>query len=64
MSKKIDWIKEAEAAEMLNYRPRTLREYAKSGKLPINYTAPRGKKYQYSKSDIEKVLLEGSTVTN
>lgn len=62
MAKQPNWITEDEAAKMLNYRPRTLRQYAKDGSLKINYTTVRGKKYQYNKSDIEKVLLDASTI--
>lgn len=61
--KKITWIPEAEAAKMMNYKPETLRKYAKSGKLTINFTARNQRRYQYNKNDIEKVLLEHSTMS-
>jgi predicted site-specific integrase-resolvase len=48
-----NWIREQEAAAMLNYKPRTLREYSKKGILSINFTTVRGKKYHYNRTDIE-----------
>jgi predicted site-specific integrase-resolvase len=47
---------------MLNYKPRTLREYSKKGILSINFMTLRGKKFHYSKSDIERLMLENSTI--
>jgi hypothetical protein len=62
MAKKHDWIPEEEAAEMTRYRPRTLRRYAKLGVLPINFTARNQRRYQYSRQDIEKYLMDHSTI--
>lgn len=58
----INWIPEKKAAEMLNYKPETLRRYAKDGRLKINFTARNQRRYQYSKQDIEKELLQHSTL--
>lgn len=61
----ITWIKEDEAAKMLNLAPFTLRRYAKWGRLDIAFTTSiGGRKYQYDKAGINKVLLDNSTITN
>lgn len=54
------WISESEAAQLMGYHPRYLREIVKNGKLEIAYTAPTGRKYHYNKVDIEKVQLASS----
>lgn len=70
LSKRIDamnknrqtWISEDEAARMLGYKPRVLRLYAKTGKLDISYTTMFGRKYQYDKGSIEKVLHKNAVI--
>lgn len=62
MSKKPEWINEAEASAMTGYRPRVLRAYVKSGKLNIDYHTFNGRMYHYDKKDIEKEMLKYSTV--
>lgn len=56
------FIPEVEAAKMLNYAPRTLRERAKHGDLRIAYTCINRRKYQYNRLDIEKVLMDNSNI--
>lgn len=57
------WIKEAEAAKLVGRSPIVLRRKAKSKTWPITYTAPQGRGFQYSKSDIERFLLANSNKT-
>jgi hypothetical protein len=60
--KKIDWIKEEEAAQRLGMTPRTLRINAKSGRLDISYTNINGRNYFYSEQSIEKLLLKNAVL--
>ena len=62
MSKKPTWISEKEAAELLGYKPYTVRIYVKAGKLPVNYYTRKGRCYQYDRNDIEAFMLNHSTV--
>lgn len=62
MSLRPDWIKEIEAATMLEYKPVTLRKLVKAGTLDISYTTVRGRSYKYDKKDIEKLLLKSATL--
>lgn len=66
MQKKIqiepEWIEEKAAAAMVGYQPRTLRKYAKSGKIEVNFTSLFGRKFFYNKHDLSKVLLQASTI--
>lgn len=52
----MDWITETEAAKMIGKSRRILRKHAKSGHWPLDYTAPNGRGYLYSKESIEKML--------
>lgn len=61
MSRKPDWMKEAEAASMLGYQPETLRKKVKAGKLNVAFTNLNNRNWQYDRKDLEKVLLENST---
>jgi DNA-binding transcriptional MerR regulator len=61
---KIDWIKERIAAEKIGLQPRTLRKYAKSGRIPVNYTTRESSRgYQYDQKGLDKYQLNNSTVT-
>lgn len=60
MSKPIQWIPEAEAAQKVRRHPRNLRKYVKTGKWPVAFTALNGRRYMYSEKDIEKLLLSYS----
>lgn len=60
----MNWISESDAARKVNKAPKTLRRLVKSGKWPVNYTAPNGRGYQYSEKDLDKLLKSFSTVTN
>jgi predicted site-specific integrase-resolvase len=60
MPEKIVWIKEQEAAEMLGYKPETLRKLVKSGKLNIAFTCLNNRKFLYCKNNIERELLAHS----
>ena len=62
MSKKITWIPEKEAAALVQRKPYTLRRLVKKGAWPIAYTAPNQRGYQYCLRDIERFLLENSSV--
>lgn len=55
-----EWLEEKAAAKMLNYQPRTLRKYAKSGRLPVAYTSLFGRKFFYDKNSIQKILMESA----
>jgi len=56
----MSWITEMEAAQMLQRKPRTLRAKVKAAVWPITFTAIEGRKFQYSKQDIEKLLSANS----
>lgn len=62
MSKKPEWISEAEACKIIGYKPIVLRRKVKSGKLDIDYHTFNGRLYQYDKKDIEKEMLKHSSV--
>jgi predicted site-specific integrase-resolvase len=62
MSKKLNWLPEKEAAEKLNYQPRTLRRLVKSGTLNISFTSLRGRNYFYDEVSIEKVLSKTARI--
>lgn len=59
----MQWIPEKEAAQILLSHPRTLRRKAKVCAWPITFTRVDGRKYQYSKSDLDKFLLSQSNKT-
>jgi predicted site-specific integrase-resolvase len=59
----IKWVPEAEAAKMIGYAPKTLRRKAKSGEWEINWAAVQGRRYRYSESDINNLLLSNSTIS-
>lgn len=56
MKTRTEWISEQQASDILGYKPRTLRQYVKGAKLDISYTSINGRRYKYSKSDIQKAL--------
>ncbi len=58
---KIIWIPEKEAAAMINKAPRTLRRKVANAEITVARTTIGGKKYLYSKNDLEKALMENST---
>lgn len=58
----VQWIPEQEAAKKVNRTPRVLRRLVKSGRWPIEYTAPNSRGYQYSEKSINKFLLQNSSV--
>jgi hypothetical protein len=63
MSKKHPmWIGEQEAATMLGYKPLTVRRYVKAGKLPVDYYTRTKRVYLYDRNDIEKFMLDHSTI--
>lgn len=49
------WLTEKEAAKELDRQPRTLRLKVKAAAWPIAYYAIEGRKFRYSKQDIEKL---------
>lgn len=57
----MSWVTERIAAEKLDYHPRVLRAYAKSGKLKIAFTHFNHRKYKYAVKDINKVLNENAS---
>jgi predicted site-specific integrase-resolvase len=59
----IKWLPEKIAAEMIGYAPKTLRRKAKSGEWEINWAAVQGRRYRYSESDINNLLLSNSTIS-
>jgi|GEM_PF-2475612 len=61
--KQIEWIEESEAAKTLGYKPKTLRQYAREGKLPIDYTKLNYRTYQYEKGSIDRYKLANSTLS-
>lgn len=56
------WIPEQDAAKMINRHPRYLRGKVKSGAWPVKYSAIEGRKFHYSKADIEKLINSYSNV--
>lgn len=62
MSSRPDWINEAAASALLDYKPETLRKLVKAGTLDISWTTVRGRSYKYDKKDIEKLLLKSATL--
>lgn len=57
----MQWLNEKEAAEVLGRKPRTLRKKVKGGVWPVTYTNLEGRSFQYSLTDINKLLLNNST---
>jgi predicted site-specific integrase-resolvase len=57
------WISENEAAALMGYAVRTLRQYAREGRLPINYTRVNYKTFEYNKVDIDALKLGNSSLT-
>lgn len=62
--KKVNWIKEEEAADRLGLQPRTLRLNVKSGRLDISYTNLNGRNYFYSEQSIENLLMKNAVLIN
>jgi predicted site-specific integrase-resolvase len=62
-TKKIEWIPEGVAAALMGYAPKTLRRYAREGKLSINYTKVNSRTVEYNKFDIEAIKMKNSTFT-
>lgn len=56
----IRWIDEQTAAELIGFKPYTLRRYVKSGRLKVIYTHVNMRRYKYNRLDIEKMLMENS----
>jgi len=56
------WLDEKTAAALIGKAPITLRRQAKVKKLPINWTNVNGRDFQYSKEDIDKMLMNNSSV--
>lgn len=54
MKDKVDttWVKEDLAAEMLGYKPRTLRKAVKDGSINIAVTNTNGRNWQYNRKGI------------
>jgi predicted DNA-binding protein (UPF0251 family) len=50
------WIKESEAAQRVNRKPRTLRSLVKSGKWNVTYTNLNGRDFMYDAKSLEKVF--------
>lgn len=57
----MSWLKEKQAAELLDYKPRTLRRKVKSGELKIPFTHLNHRKYKYAIKGINQVLNENAT---
>jgi len=57
----LTWIPEEAAAKMLGYRPDYFRRKVKALKISISYRNTNGRKYQYSRADMEKFMQETST---
>lgn len=53
-SKAEEWMPEKEAAEELNYAPRTLRLHVKAGRIPIQYTDRNNRHFQYRRDQVLK----------
>lgn len=56
------WIPEVAAAQKIGYQPKTLRRYAKSGRLDISFTHINGRRFQYNEKDIEKLLNQNAHI--
>lgn len=56
------WIEEEKMAEQLGLTPKYLREKVRAGRLPVAYTRASGKKILYNQADLDKYLMEQSTL--
>jgi len=54
-----DWLPEKEAAAMLHWSVRWLRQQYSSGKIAVQRKDFRGRNFYYSRLDIERLLLSG-----
>lgn len=50
------WLSEKEASELLQRKPETLRKNVTKGVWDIKYSAINGRRYMYSKVDLEKLI--------
>lgn len=54
------WIPEKTAAQLVQLHPRTLRRKVKNGAWSITYLAIEGRRFQYSKSDLDKFINQNA----
>ncbi|MCA9038264.1 MAG: helix-turn-helix domain-containing protein [Planctomycetaceae bacterium] len=59
MEKLTDYVKTAEAAEILGVSQTTLRKYAESGKIPVRKNPANGYRL-FLRSDLERFLREAA----
>jgi hypothetical protein len=64
MGKKVEWLKEDEAAKEVGLSPKYFRRNVRSGNIIIDFTRPSRNEYQYSKESVEKFKLFRSTVAS
>jgi len=56
-AKSEEWLTEKEAANMLGWKPRTLRTKAKSGIIPIQFQSRQGRNFIYNKDQVLKFKI-------
>lgn len=56
------WIIEKEAAAKVNRKPKYFRNLVKSGKLDIAWTTINGRSYHYNEKDIDRLLMQNSSL--
>lgn len=62
-TKKPNWISEEEAAQLLGYKPKTLRKYINLGRITnISYVRLNRRKVSYNKVDIDNHLMENAVI--
>ena len=59
-----EWIPEKEAAELLNWVPRTLRGKAKAGIVPIQFRSRQGRNFFYRKDQVLKFRIDPVFIQN
>jgi predicted site-specific integrase-resolvase len=62
-NKKPTWISEEEAAQLLGYKPKTLRKYINLGRITyISYVRLNRRKVSYNKVDIDNHLMQNAVI--
>ena len=60
MARQIQWIKESEAAKMVNRKPRTLRKLVVAGTWNVTYTTLNGRSYCYDEKGIQELFMKNA----
>lgn len=52
----MQWLSEKAASELLQRKPETIRKNVTKGVWDVRYSAINGRKYMYSKADLDKLI--------